>query len=313
MSCVTSIYLRQSGEMARLSVIIPTHNRAEWLPGAVDSVLDQGVNDLELIVVDDGSEDDSEAALGNQRKKLRYIRTKYGGVAAARNRGIAAANGEFIAFLDSDDRFVPGKLARQVEFMAARPRALISHTDEVWYRRGRFLNQKKVHARPDGYIFSQCLSRCCVGMSTVMVRPRFFELVGGFDPSYPCCEDYELWLRAAVILPFALLPLPLTIKNGGRTDQLSVIHRMGMDRFRVRALNELIGKVPLSDGQDAAARRELAVKAAIYGRGCLKHGRVEEGRRYLEIAEQARRFRVVRWPVSPDDRSRRPLPGHRRG
>jgi len=271
--------------MPQVSVIIPTHNRAEWLPGAVDSVLSQSFSDLEIIVVDDGSEDDTPSALGERMDRVRYLRQEHAGVAAARNLGMAAARGEFLAFLDSDDRFAPGKIKAQVEFMRAHPQALISHTDEIWYRRGRFLNQKKKHARPSGYIFIKSLAMCCVGMSTVMARPRFFELAGGFDSSFPCCEDYELWLRSGSRLPFLLLPRPLTIKNGGRSDQLSVIHARGMDRFRIMALLKLIATSPLLPAQEIAARRELARKARIYGNGCVKHGRVDEGRTYLALAD----------------------------
>ena len=273
--------------MPLVSVIIPTHNRAGWLPGAVDSVLAQSLAGVEIIVVDDGSDDDTVSALGPRMERVRYLRQERRGVAAARNLGIAAARGEMIAFLDSDDRFVPDKLARQLAFMRANPGLLISHTDEVWYRRGRLLNQKKKHARPHGYIFPRSLAICCVGMSTVMARPRFFELCGVFDEDFPCCEDYELWLRASHRLPFGRLAAALVVKNGGREDQLSVIHRAGMDRYRVRALLRLVSRCRLFPEQERAARLEICRRARIYGNGCIRHGRPEEGAIYLELAARA--------------------------
>ena len=273
--------------MPLISVIIPSHNRAGWLPGAVDSVLSQTLAGIEIIVVDDGSDDDTVSALGPRMERIRYLRQERAGVAAARNRGIAAAKGEMIAFLDSDDRFTPDKLARQLAFMRAIPSLLISHTDEVWYRRGKLLNQKRKHARSGGYLFSKSLAICCVGMSTVMVRPRFFELCGVFDEDFPCCEDYELWLRASHRLPFGHLAAPLVVKNGGRDDQLSVIHRMGMDRYRIRAIVRLVSHCRLFPEQERAARAELARRAEIYGNGCIRHGRPQEGGRYLELAAMA--------------------------
>ncbi|MFZ5766339.1 MAG: glycosyltransferase family 2 protein [Thermodesulfobacteriota bacterium] len=268
----------------RISVIIPTYNRADFLSQAIDSVLGQSLPAAELIVVDDGSSDDTAFLLAGYGDRLRVIRQENRGPAAARNSGIRAVSAPFLAFLDSDDRFAPDKLAIQHAAMLARPELLISHTDEIWYRRGVLLNQKKKHNRPGGFIFAQCLALCVVGMSTVMVRREFFEVVGLFDEELPCCEDYDLWLRAAIRLPFLKIDEPLTIKQGGRPDQVSAHYRLGMDRFRIRSLVKLLANAPLSREQRALAGRELARKCRIYGNGCIKHGRPEEGRHYLDLA-----------------------------
>jgi len=268
----------------KISVIIPTYNRREFLARAIDSVLDQGWRDFELIVVDDGSTDETARSVASYGGRVRYLYQENRGPAAARNTGVRAAEGEFIAFLDSDDRFAPEKLAVQQAAMAARPEYLISHTDEIWYRRGELLHQKKKHFRPHGFIFGECLKLCVVGMSTVMLRREFFEKVGYFDEELPCCEDYDLWLRASVSLPFLKVDRPLTIKAGGRPDQVSVRFRAGMDQFRIRAMVKLLGQQDLSDEQRQLARQELACKCRIFGNGCVKHGRPEEGRYYLELA-----------------------------
>ncbi|MEW6289665.1 MAG: glycosyltransferase family A protein [Thermodesulfobacteriota bacterium] len=268
----------------KISVIIPTYNRREFLARAIDSVLDQGWQDFELIVVDDGSTDETARSVASYGGRVRYLYQENRGPAAARNTGVRAAEGEFIAFLDSDDRFAPEKLAVQQAAMAARPEYLISHTDEIWYRRGELLHQKKKHFRPHGFIFGECLKLCVVGMSTVMLRREFFAKVGYFDEELPCCEDYDLWLRASVSLPFLKVDRPLTIKAGGRPDQVSVRFRAGMDQFRIRAMVKLLGQQDLSDEQRQLARQELARKCRIFGNGCVKHGRPEEGRYYLELA-----------------------------
>ena len=269
-----------------VSVIIPTFNRIQYLEGAVLSVLRQEFDRFEVIVVDDGSTDGSRALIerlkGSASGRLRYLYRKNGGAAAARNTGIRAARYETLCFLDSDDRFLPGKLARQYEELH-QSSWKISHTREVWYRRGGLLAQKKKHQPPHGDIFQASLRMCVVGMSTVMVRRAVFAEYGFFDESLPCCEDYEFWLRIAVRERFLLVPEPLTLKNGGRPDQLSVRYRRGMDRLRIRALVRLLSDGRLTAGQYDAALAELKRKCRIYGEGCIKHGRPEEGQEILAI------------------------------
>jgi glycosyltransferase involved in cell wall biosynthesis len=269
-----------------VSVIIPTFNRAKLLPAAIGSVLAQDYPAFEVLVVDDGSSDATPELLHEFSGRLRFVRQANRGAAAARNAGIRAARHDFLAFLDSDDQFAPGKLTRQAEALLQQPKYLISHTDEVWYRQGRLLKQKKKHARHGGDLFARSLQFCVVGMSTVMARRRFFEQVGFFDEELPCCEDYDLWLRAVRQLEFLLVPEPLTIKHGGRPDQLSDIHRIGMDRYRIMALIKLLEEGGLRGDQEKLARRELIKKCRIYGSGCRKHGRTEEGEFYLGLVDK---------------------------
>jgi glycosyltransferase involved in cell wall biosynthesis len=267
-----------------VSVIIPTYNRKHLLALAIDSVLDQTFSNFELLVIDDGSDDGTKELVASYGSRIRYVAQENLGVAAARNTGIRAAAHDLLAFLDSDDRFTPEKLAVQAAAMTCQPEYLVSHTDETWFRHGRILNQKTRHARAGGDIFGRCLELCAVGMSTAMVRRRFFEAVGYFDESLPCCEDYDLWLRASVKHPFLLVPGSYTIKDGGRDDQLSLIHRVGMDRYRIGSILKIVRSGELNPEQEKLARLELHRKCTIYGQGCLKHGRREEGEHYLEIA-----------------------------
>ncbi|MGV1099559.1 glycosyltransferase family 2 protein [Thiovibrio sp. JS02] len=269
-----------------VSVIIPTYNREGFLAKAIDSVLAQTFRHFELIVVDDGSTDNTAALVASYGSAVRYLFQENRGPAAARNHGIREARHGLLAFLDADDHFVPDKLALQTAAMAARPEFLISHTGEAWFRNGRHLNQKKRHRKESGDIFARSLELCVVGMSTVMVRRVLFERIGIFDESFPCCEDYELWLRASIGHFFLLVDAPLTVKHGGRPDQVSVRYRVGMDRFRIRAIEKLLQRENLSSDQRLLAGAALARKAAIYGNGCLKHGRGEEGRRYLALSQK---------------------------
>lgn len=268
-----------------VSVIIPTHNRKGFLQTALQSVLSQD-HPLEVIVVDDGSADGTREAITTDDSRLRYLRQDNRGPAAARNTGIKNASFDLIAFLDSDDRFAKDKLRLQAAAMASVPEFLVSHTDEIWYRRGKHLNQKKKHRKMHGDIFARSLSLCVVGMSTVMARRRLFDEIGLFDESLPCCEDYDLWLRAGCRYPFLLVDAPLTIKEGGREDQVSVRYRVGMDRFRIRSLLGLLQSGILTAEQQRLAAAELVSKCKIYGNGCEKHGRRQEGLGYLALAQR---------------------------
>lgn len=273
-----------------ISAIIPTYNRAQYLGRAVDSVLAQRRTCGELIVVDDGSTDDTAALIERVATEsvvpVRLVRQENLGAAAARNLGIRMARYPLLAFLDSDDWWLPDKLSRQAAAMIARPEVLIAHTREIWFRRGQGVNQKKKHDPPCGNIFTASLRMCMVGMSTVMARRELFDRYGLFDETLPCCEDYEFWLRVGCRDAFLLVPEALTGKEGGRPDQLSVIHRMGMDTFRIRALCRLLDANVLDPGQRHEAVAELARKCTIYGQGCVKHGRPEEGKCYLTLAAQ---------------------------
>ncbi len=270
-----------------VSVIVPTYNRGDYLGGALDSILDQTYPHFEIIVVDDGSTDHTDDLLkGYSDPRITIIKQDNKGPAAARNTGIKAAQYEMLAFLDSDDRFEPQKLAIQLAAMTEQTSYLISHTEEIWYRRGKHLNQKKIHQKAHGDIFSQSLKLCAVGMSTVMARREFFDQIGFFDEAMLCCEDYDLWVRAGARLPFLLVEHPLTIKHGGRPDQVSVIHRVGMDRWRIGSLARLLESGDLSQQQAKFARDELVIKSRIYGEGCIKHEKKEEGEKYLALATE---------------------------
>jgi glycosyltransferase involved in cell wall biosynthesis len=269
----------------QVSVIIPTYNRAQRLGKAIDSVLAQSHQDFELIVVDDGSEDNTDELIGNYNSDIVYIRQENSGAAAARNRGIEKAHYNLLAFLDSDDWFAENKLKTQIEAMNRNPSCLISHTNEIWYRNGQILNQKLKHKKSSGDIFAQSLELCAVGMSTIMIHKEIFDRYGFFDEGYPCCEDYEFWLRISAEEKFLLVEEPLTSKDGGRDDQLSAIYRTGMDKFRIKAIMKTLASGRLTEEQSGIARRELERKCRIYGTGCIKHGRAEEGRYFLNLPE----------------------------
>ncbi|UCG14916.1 MAG: glycosyltransferase [Deltaproteobacteria bacterium] len=267
------------------SVIIPTYNRAAMVVEAVASVLAQGVEDFELIVVDDGSTDDTEERLKGFHR-VRYLRQQNAGVSAARNLGVALSRGSLIAFLDSDDLWLPSKLGSQLCYMAEHPEVFACQTEEIWWRNDRRVNPKKHHQKPSGDIFRQSLDRCMVSPSAVMLRRELFGRIGYFDEELLAAEDYDLWLRLAVDYSVPLLSEPLVIKRGGHVDQLS--SRPGIDRYRIRALEKLLTNSKLSPEQYDWAWETLRRKCEIYGQGCLKRGKQQEGERYLQLPERYR-------------------------
>jgi glycosyltransferase involved in cell wall biosynthesis len=270
--------------MPAVSVIIPTFNRRGLVQQAIDSVLAQDFDDCELIVVDDGSTDDTAEALAVYGPRIRVLRQPNRGVSAARNAGIRAAAAPLIALLDSDDLWLPAKLARQTAFFQAHPGILICQTEEIWVRNGVRVNPRKKHRKPSGMIFERSLELCLVSPSAVMMHQSLLEAVGLFDEALPACEDYDLWLRVACRYPVYLIDDPLIVKRGGHADQLS--SRPGLDRYRIRSMATLLESGWLDPAQAAATRQVLQRKCAIYVQGCLKRGKSDEARTYREIAEK---------------------------
>ena len=271
--------------MAKVSVIIPTFNRALKVARAVASVLYQRYTDYEIVVVDDGSDDDTRNFLNQFGKRIRRIdHARNRGVSAARNTGIRCTESPFIAFLDSDDYWLPGKLESQMDFFSSRPEAVICQTEEIWIRNGRFANPAKKHRKPTGDLFTPSLKLCLISPSAVMVKRSLLQEVGLFDESLPACEDYDLWLRIACGYPVHLIKEWHTVKEGGHPDQLSARYK-GMDRFRIEAMAKLLKSGVLNSGQTKEAMAELSRKCSIYGKGCMKREKIEEGRYYLTLPE----------------------------
>ncbi len=264
------------------SVIIPTFNRAWTLGAAIDSVLAQSHDDFELIVVDDGSTDTTPDLLAAYGEKIRWLHQKNRGVSAARNAGIRVSRGSLITFLDSDDRWLPEKLAIQAAFLNAHPDVKICQTEEIWIRNGVRVNPKKKHAKPSGDIFQRSLSLCLVSPSAVMLRRELFDEVGLFDETLPACEDYDLWLRISCRYPVLLIDQPLIIKTGGHPDQLS--RQAGLDQYRIRSLSGLIKSGCLSRTQRAQTIKILKEKCCIYADGCRKRGREDEADYFQKLA-----------------------------
>lgn len=267
-----------------VSVIIPTFNRREFVREAVASVLAQRLAASEIVVVDDGSTDGTAEALTRTfGDGIRVVCTANRGVAAARNAGVARSCGDLIAFLDSDDLWLPDKLSTQAAFVRESPEAEICQTGEIWIRNGVRVNPCAHHRKPSGDVFVPSLRRCLVSPSAVLLRRSLFEHVGGFDESLPACEDYDLWLRIAADTPVWCVPAALVVKRGGHADQLSR-QFWGMDRFRVATLLRLLAGDRLRAAQRAAVVAVLEEKCTVLAQGAARRGRFDEADRYRTLA-----------------------------
>jgi glycosyltransferase involved in cell wall biosynthesis len=266
----------------QISVIIPSFNRAHTLPRALDSVLGQRQSADEILVIDDGSKDDTRHLIQTRYPGCRYLYQSNQGVSAARNRGIREARCDWIALLDSDDAWLPDKLHRQQQVLQDRPGYRLCHTDEIWIRNGVRVNPMKKHTKRGGRIFSDCLPRCVISPSAALLHRSLFEQIGLFDTSLPACEDYDLWLRICAREPVLYLETPLVVKYGGHADQLSRAH-WGMDRFRIHALEKLIRSGTLGRWDRAAAIETLQQKSRIMAQGAEKRGHRQRAEAYRRL------------------------------
>jgi glycosyltransferase involved in cell wall biosynthesis len=267
-----------------VSVIIPTYNRWPMIAEAIESVLAQSYRLFEVIVVDDGSTDGTSVGLGRYGPGIRCASWQKKGVAAARNYGVSLAKGRYVAFLDSDDLWTARKLEIQTAFMEEHSEVQICQTEEIWIRHGRRVNPRARHTKPSGDIFRRSLDLCLVSPSAVMMTKQLFLESGGFDESFPVCEDYDLWLRIGLDHWVPLIPMSLVIKRGGHADQLSR-SLWGMDRFRVQSLRKLLGQ-GLSGEQREWVIDALSRKIFILCQGARKRKKEGEAAVYEGILSE---------------------------
>ena len=254
----------------KISVVIPTLNRINTLQRALDSVINQTYKPSEIIVVDNGSSDGTLKFLREQYPKITILTEKKIGVSSARNKGIKKSINQWIALLDSDDAWHPRKLEIQTSMLdSALKEYNLIHTDEVWFRNNKHINQMKKHKKQGGYIFERCLSLCCISPSSVLFKKNILDKVGLFDESLPVCEDYDMWLKICSSEEVLFAQDKLTYKYGGHKDQLSKSY-WGMDRFRIKSIENIIKNFDLTYKQKKQAKKELIKKLKIIINGAFK-------------------------------------------
>ena len=255
----------------KISAIIPSHNRAHTLERALESVLKQTSPVDEVILIDDGSTDDSMTLVKNRFPQVVVVQQPNRGVSTARNRGVTEASFDWIALLDSDDCWHRDKIAQIRAAQIREPEFILYHSDEIWIRNGVRVNPMRKHRKRGGWIFRHCLPLCAISPSTAVIHKETLQQLGGFDENLPACEDYDLWLRLCYLYPVCFIEQALVTRYAGHDDQLSQ-HYPAMDQFRIRSLDRLLRDAELEHEDWEAARHTLLDKLDILVNGAIKHG-----------------------------------------
>ena len=259
----------------KISVIIPTFNRKKTLGRAIQSVSDQSLSPFEILIIDDGSNDGTKEWIKESFQDIKYIYQDNQGVSSARNKGIKYAYGDWVAFLDSDDEWLPNKLYEQVKAIGSNQEIKFFHTNEIWIRNGVRVNQMKKHKKYGGYIFEKCLDICRISPSSALIKKEIFDDIGTFDESLRVCEDYDLWLRITSKYPVVFLDIPLIYKYGGHAGQLSKVND-GIESYRIQSLEKIIKSGVLSNEQKLLAVNTLVNKMKIYAKGLEKRNKLRK-------------------------------------
>jgi glycosyltransferase involved in cell wall biosynthesis len=280
--------------MPQVSVVISTYNSAQFLPATVESVLAQTFKDYELIIVDDGSTDNTQEVLAPYRGRLNYIYQENKKYSRARNTGIRAASSQYIAFLDSDDVWYPEKLEEQVAILEQHPEVTLAHCQAAYIdaegspRRFQGKQVKGSHGDKTAItdVTRDLFFGTLVTTSTAVLRHSTLDQVGLFDDTHIHGEDWELWVRMASQGPFAYIPKPLVkyrIYGWRKILSVEVLDDWLADQFKTMETAVACWK------GDAAERDRLRAQgtATIYVRSALSNfqlGRGPQGQERLEHA-----------------------------
>lgn len=271
-----------------VSVIIPSFNRCSFVRSALKSVTSQSRPIEEIVVVDDGSTDQTLENLTTTFKSVRFIKQKNQGVSAARNAGIKKASGEWIALLDSDDLWTVSKIEKQVSYLRQNPGIKVCHSGEQWIRNGIQVKMPTYMDKSNKDLFARSLDRCIICPSSVLIHRSVFDQIGTFDENLPLCEDYDFWIRLLLHHEIGLVKDTLVIKQGGHADQLSR-STWGLDRFRVQSLEKILTSEVLCHAQEMAILRTIVSKTDLLIKGFKKYKKTAEVELYKDKNSQAYR------------------------
>lgn len=267
-----------------IDIILPTFNRSHLIERAIHSVLAQSFQGFNLYVINDGSTDETDSILQkySQHPQIHLLKQENKGVSAARNLGIKHSQAEWIAFLDSDDEWLPGKLEEQNAFIAQHPHIRFVHSNEIWIRNGVRVNAKKKFDKSNHDIFKRSLETCLISPSTVMMKRELCMEHDCFDETFVICEDYDLWLKVLAREEVGFISEDLIKKHGGHEDQLSTRYQ-AMDFWRIKALVNLYTKAKLTDDQKILVHDQIKSKSSLLKGGYLKHQNTQSLNDLLEI------------------------------
>ena len=277
-----------------VSVVIPCYNASRYIGGALRSVLAQEWARLEVIVVDDGSSDGSPDLVARDFPQVTVLRQANQGAAAARNLGVRAAQGDWIAFIDADDLWLPGKLQAQLQCLADHPGARMVYSAwQTWASEDPLPTSAEVDsllagasdpgrwAGPSGWIYPQLLLDCEVWTSTVVAHRALFDEIGLFDTSLRIGEDYDLWLRASRVTPILRVARPHALY---RQHPASVTRLAPRENYRSVVVSRALARWGYGDdhagmASQARVRRALAQSWNAFAAANLEAGEFGRARR----------------------------------
>jgi glycosyltransferase involved in cell wall biosynthesis len=290
----------------RVSVVTPAYNRAAWLPAALDSALSQEFDGFEVVVVDDGSTDGTPAVLRGYGDRVRVHRQANAGQSAAVNRGVELARGDLVAFLDSDDAWLPGKLARQVPMLDAAPEAALLYA-AVEYMDGegrRIPDPRPPRRAPSGEVLGDLLEGNFIRTPTAVFRRAAFLGAGGYDPALKCVNDWDMWLRLATAGRVLRDPVPSARYRLHADQSVNLRRRLAEERVAVleRHLPRIEREAP---AWGAKARRCLAERCLRVAKLDLRDARRDEAdRRIARALELAPGLRWKAWWLRRTEKAR---------
>ncbi len=257
-----------------VSVVIPTYNRKSIISRAINSVLNQTYKNYEIIIVDDGSTDDTiEYIKDHFNSKVKCISQKNKGASSARNRGISEAKGKYVAFLDSDDEWVESKLQGQVAFLEKNPEIAL-----LCGRTYRSDNIKKVNSSISqsivGDLFPTLFMHSFVSTPTVIVKKEVLDEVGGFDTNYKSAEDFDLWLKITKNYKCAFLPDLVAIVNRGKDNLSTDKITLHLHALTILEIHYDENRIPRNKYNKAISDSYIAL-----GRNYLKSGQISQAKK----------------------------------
>lgn len=272
--------------MPKVSVVIPVYNSAKYIEETLDSVLSQTYTDFEVIVVDDGSKDKTPSIVKQYQVKypenIRLIQKENGGPASARNAGIKVAWGEFIAFDDSDDLWLPSKLEKQMEHFNSDPQVGL-----VYSKYTSFRDDKELRTKPErgysGWIFSKLLSKSIIQASTVMVKRECLDAVGPFDESFALADEYDMSLRIAKKFQCAFVDKELTRYR--IHDANASKNNLLFDKENLKVYKKIYNNyTDLSENEKKLLQKRISRYCIKVARGLYNQGQLDESKKYQKEA-----------------------------
>jgi len=280
--------------LVKISVIIPTYNRAYLLKRSIESVLNQTYGELELIIIDDGSTDNTNEVVQSylEDERVRLYQISNSGVSKARNYGVSKSTGSWIGFLDSDDQWHNNKLEEQVKFIDQNPQFKIIHAHENWVRNDKQVKIPKRYRKSGGDIFIRSLDQCMISPSVALISTELFQHYEGFREDFIVCEDYDLWLKITSENEVGFIDSVLCTKYGGHEDQLSMKY-FAMDYYRVKSMNWILKNRVLEKQKKLALVEMIIMKGSVLITGYRKHDNLKDLHEIESVVESASQIKCT--------------------